>query len=134
MSACTLAGSVVLVVDIAAFAVPDRDSKLQKARVLAARLLHLLWLLHGSRLGWCFYFIDSRHAVLRWTRQPDDDAATESAWHCWMMPTSPPPSCKSLTCHRADRGLCRAGCLAKDVRSAYSGALHAVHCATGTVD
>ena len=84
MSACTAAASVVLVVDIAAFAAPDRETQLQKARVLAARILHLVWNLHGSRLGWCFHFIDSRHAVLRWVRKPEDDAATARASSCWL--------------------------------------------------
>jgi hypothetical protein len=77
MSACTAAESVVLLVDIASVAAPDRETKLQRARVLAARVLHLLWILHGSRLGWCFHFIDSRHATLQRVRKAEDDAAAE---------------------------------------------------------
>ena len=75
--------SILLIVDVAACATLGRDVFVQKTLVLAARVLTLLWSLHGQTFGWCFQLIDSQHPEQQMISTLSDDAAAN--------PRGPPP-------------------------------------------
>ena len=85
--------SLLLIVDIAACATLGRDLFVQQTLVLAARMLTLLWSLHGQTFGWCFRLIDSRHPELQVNSSLLDDAAADrtSLFARCLHPLPPSP-------------------------------------------
>jgi len=83
--------SVLLVVDVAACATSGRDVFVQQTLVLAARMLNLLWSLHGHTFGWCFQLIDSRHPEIQVNGSlSDDDIADRTSRFAYHLPPPPP--------------------------------------------